>query len=106
MYNPDDKVLQLLIKFFQGGPSGENLAAGYANATAAVNAWGHERVDYDFKKGEFSHETGHFTQMVRVLLYLDLPSFLPRIPSLIFSIAFRFHTSPLPHPPILYLLTD
>ncbi|ELR02131.1 hypothetical protein VC83_06969 [Pseudogymnoascus destructans] len=47
-----------------GGPSGENLAAGYPNATSSIDAWGTERSEYDFKKAEFSHETGHFTQVV------------------------------------------
>ncbi|UPX17644.1 uncharacterized protein EKO05_0007985 [Ascochyta rabiei] len=47
-----------------GGPTGENLAAGYPNATAAISAWGEERKEYDFKKGEFSSKTGHFTQLV------------------------------------------
>lgn len=37
-----------------GGPLGENLASGYPNVTASVEAWGNERKDYDFKKGEFS----------------------------------------------------
>lgn len=48
----------------QGGPTGENLAAGYPNATSSIDAWGTERDEYDFNKAEFSHETGHFTQMV------------------------------------------
>ncbi|KAL2682731.1 hypothetical protein Neosp_007186 [[Neocosmospora] mangrovei] len=47
-----------------GGPYGENLAIGYLNVTASVEAWGDERDDYDFKKGEFSKATGHFTQLV------------------------------------------
>jgi hypothetical protein len=47
-----------------GGPYGENIAIGYANASAAVEAWGDEREEYDFDEGEFSKETGHFTQMV------------------------------------------
>ncbi|KAF1929894.1 PR-1-like protein, partial [Didymella exigua CBS 183.55] len=47
-----------------GGPSGENLASGYPNVTASVEVWGNEREDYDFDKGEFSAETGHFTQLV------------------------------------------
>ncbi|KAF2684655.1 PR-1-like protein [Lentithecium fluviatile CBS 122367] len=47
-----------------GGPTGENLSSGYRNASASIIAWGHERVDYDFKKGGFSKETGHFTQLV------------------------------------------
>ncbi|OSS53856.1 hypothetical protein B5807_01370 [Epicoccum nigrum] len=47
-----------------GSPSGENLAAGYGNVTAAVEAWGEEREKYDFAKGGFSDETGHFSQLV------------------------------------------
>ncbi|CZT42871.1 related to the plant PR-1 class of pathogen related proteins [Rhynchosporium secalis] len=47
-----------------GGPTGENLAAGYPNATASVDAWGLERKDYDFKKPGFGEKTGHFTQLV------------------------------------------
>ncbi|KUJ22616.1 PR-1-like protein [Mollisia scopiformis] len=47
-----------------GGPSGENLAAGYSNATASVDAWGLERESYDWKKPGFSEATGHFTQVV------------------------------------------
>ncbi|KAI9717526.1 MAG: hypothetical protein M1812_004667 [Candelaria pacifica] len=47
-----------------GGPDGENLAAGYANATASVDAWGEERKLYSFIKQGFSEETGHFTQVV------------------------------------------
>ena len=45
---------------------GENLATGYANVTAAVDAWGNERADYSFKGTEtgFSEQTGHFTQLV------------------------------------------
>ncbi len=48
----------------QGGPYGENLAAGYADGTAAVEGWGNERSEYDFDAQEFSKETGHFTQLV------------------------------------------
>jgi len=48
-----------------GGAYGENLAAGYQNATAAVEGWGNERQGYDFKKPTgFSEKTGHFTQLV------------------------------------------
>ncbi|KAE8152409.1 CAP domain-containing protein [Aspergillus avenaceus] len=47
------------------GPYGENLAFGYANASAAVAAWGDERTMYDFDKPTgFTEETGHFTQLV------------------------------------------
>lgn len=37
-----------------GGSSGENLASGYPNVTASVEAWGDEREEYDFDKGDFS----------------------------------------------------
>ena len=48
-----------------GGPDGENLAEGFGNATAAVDAWGDERAQYNFKKPTgFSEATGHFTQLV------------------------------------------
>ncbi|KFA64535.1 hypothetical protein S40285_06429 [Stachybotrys chlorohalonatus IBT 40285] len=47
-----------------GGPYGENLAIGYENATASVEAWGNERDEYDFDDGGFEAETGHFTQLV------------------------------------------
>jgi uncharacterized protein YkwD len=36
-----------------GGPSGENLAAGYPGAGPSVAAWGDERAEYDFRKGGF-----------------------------------------------------
>ncbi|KAM0256022.1 hypothetical protein ACHAQJ_005219 [Trichoderma viride] len=47
-----------------GGPYGENLAIGYANATASVEAWGNEEEEYNFNDPGFSEETGHFTQLV------------------------------------------
>ncbi|PTB38129.1 hypothetical protein M441DRAFT_60410 [Trichoderma asperellum CBS 433.97] len=47
-----------------GGPYGENLAIGYANATASVEAWGNEEEKYNFNDPGFSEETGHFTQLV------------------------------------------
>jgi hypothetical protein len=46
------------------GPTGENIAAGYPNATSVVDAWVLERLQYDFAAGDFSSETGHFTQVV------------------------------------------
>lgn len=49
----------------QGGPSGENLAVGYANITAVVEAWGDERKMYNFDRPTgFSMSTGHFTQLI------------------------------------------
>ncbi|KAL4889964.1 CAP domain-containing protein [Aspergillus ambiguus] len=47
------------------GPYGENLAFGYPNVSAAVEAWGDEEVLYNYRKPTgFSEETGHFTQLV------------------------------------------
>ncbi|KAJ5670785.1 uncharacterized protein N7477_006148 [Penicillium maclennaniae] len=47
------------------GPYGENLAFGYGNATAAIDAWGDEGKLYDFHKPTgFTEKTGHFTQLV------------------------------------------
>lgn len=49
----------------QRSPYGENLAYGYANASAAVIAWGDEGAMYNFGKPTgFTEETGHFTQLV------------------------------------------
>lgn len=48
-----------------GGPTGENLAIGYPDMTAAIDAWGNERSMYDFSGPTgFSEKTGHFTQLV------------------------------------------
>ncbi|OTA01678.1 hypothetical protein A9Z42_0019920 [Trichoderma parareesei] len=47
-----------------GGPFGENIAIGYPNATAAVEAWGNEDREYNFAKPGFTEETGHFSQLV------------------------------------------
>ncbi|KAI9728983.1 MAG: hypothetical protein M1828_000068 [Chrysothrix sp. TS-e1954] len=44
-----------------GGPNGENLAAGYADVTAAVDGWGGEYKEYE---GGFTEQTGHFSQLV------------------------------------------
>ncbi|KAL9124371.1 MAG: hypothetical protein Q9217_006290 [Psora testacea] len=46
------------------GPYGENLAQGYPNIAAAIDAWGDERQHYNFGNGAFSKQTGHFTQLV------------------------------------------
>ncbi|EME39192.1 hypothetical protein DOTSEDRAFT_138776 [Dothistroma septosporum NZE10] len=47
-----------------GGPNGENLAAGFQNSTLGIDAWAEEESKYDWKKAEFTHEAGHFTQLV------------------------------------------
>ncbi|KAG0124853.1 CAP domain-containing protein, partial [Tuber indicum] len=47
-----------------GAAYGENLAAGFLNVTAAVDAWGNERELYDFSRAQFLKGTGHFTQVV------------------------------------------
>lgn len=55
----------ILTAAIQDGPYGENLAFGYPNASAAVEAWGDERKMYDFDKPTgFTEATGHFTQLV------------------------------------------
>lgn len=47
---------------------GENiyLAQGVPHVTGerVVKAWYDEIIKYDFNLGKFSHETGHFTQLV------------------------------------------
>lgn len=45
-------------------PYGENLAAGYSSALAAVQAWYDEGGQYSYSYPGFSYRTGHFTQMV------------------------------------------
>jgi uncharacterized protein YkwD len=47
-----------------GGPYGENLALGCSDATSCVQMWGDERRLYNYDDPSFSHETGHFTQLV------------------------------------------
>ncbi|KAG7451816.1 PR-1-like protein [Guyanagaster necrorhizus] len=47
-----------------GGLYGENLAAGYASASASVAAWGDEGAEYSCSNPGFSSATGHFTQLV------------------------------------------
>lgn len=67
----DDELAQFAQRYankcvFQhsGSPYGENLAAGYASAGAAVKAWYEEHVNYSYRRPGFSHDTGHFTQVV------------------------------------------
>lgn len=60
-----DKAQKDDCKFeHSGGPYGENIAIGYGNATAALEAWGDERKEYNFREPGFDHATGHFTQLV------------------------------------------
>ena len=47
-----------------GGPYGENLAVGYQSVHGAVDGWGNERKEYNFKHPGFTEETGHFSQLV------------------------------------------
>lgn len=47
-----------------GGPFGENLAIGCSEVQGCVELWGDERDLYNFRKGDFSKDTGHFTQLV------------------------------------------
>lgn len=46
------------------GEYGENLAAGYPSAAAAINGWYTEKKDYSYQQAKFSSRTGHFTQLV------------------------------------------
>jgi len=47
-----------------GGPDGENLAQGYPNAIAGINAWARELASYDPSHHRFDEVTGHLTQML------------------------------------------
>jgi len=50
-----------------GGQYGENLAAGTIGALdgeSTVQMWYDELKQYNFKRGGFSMNTGHFTQLV------------------------------------------
>ncbi|KAK4616173.1 Cell wall protein PRY3 [Fulvia fulva] len=47
-----------------GGPTGENLAASFSNSTLAIDTWAAEESKYNWKKAKFTHDTGHFTQLV------------------------------------------
>ncbi|OIW25327.1 PR-1-like protein [Coniochaeta ligniaria NRRL 30616] len=47
-----------------GGPYGENLALGYPDVVASIDAWGDERRKYNFNDPGFDEQTGHFTQLV------------------------------------------
>ena len=58
------KAKQYKLMIEQGGPTGENLAAGYANASQSVDEWGLEREHYNWNDPGFSETTGHFTQLV------------------------------------------
>ncbi|KAK0622290.1 Protein PRY1 [Lasiodiplodia hormozganensis] len=46
------------------GPYGENLAATYPSASAAVTAWANESQHFNFADPGFTEATGHFSQMV------------------------------------------
>lgn len=45
-------------------PYGENLAIGYPSAPEAIKAWYGEIKNYSYRHPGFSHNTGHFTQLI------------------------------------------
>jgi len=45
-------------------PYGENLAIGYPSASEAIKAWYGENKNYSYQHPGFSHNTGHFTQLI------------------------------------------
>lgn len=47
-----------------GGPYGENLAAGFSDIAASIDAWYNEVSLYNYAAPGFSKSTGHFTQVV------------------------------------------
>jgi len=57
-------VVESCVFKHSGGPYGENLVSGYANATQAIEAWANESTQYNYNKGAFAENTGHFTQLV------------------------------------------
>ena len=64
----DGPVYSHNIHLQQDGPYGENLATGHLTPQSSdhdsINAWVNERSKYDYRAGKFTHETGHFTQVV------------------------------------------
>lgn len=61
------------IGLLQGGPYGENIAAGQRTPEDVCKNWGiDEREKYDFLAGDYGTETGHFTQMVSSLYLAGL----------------------------------
>lgn len=49
-----------VFKHSKDGPYGENLAAGYPNATVSAAAWASEEKQYPYKNPGFSEATDHF----------------------------------------------
>lgn len=47
-----------------GGPYGENLALGCSTAGSCVDMWAAEAPLYDYAAAQFTHDSGHFTQLV------------------------------------------
>jgi len=58
------QVCQTCVFEHSNSKYGENLAAGYQSAASAIQAWYDENDQYDYRSGDFSSGTGHFTQMV------------------------------------------
>ncbi|KAI1464329.1 PR-1-like protein [Daldinia caldariorum] len=60
----EDNGKETCVMKHSGGPYGENLALGCADAGACVDLWARESGRYDFDYPGFAEETGHFTQLV------------------------------------------
>ncbi|KAL7274924.1 hypothetical protein RUND412_002146 [Rhizina undulata] len=67
----DDNLAQYALQHSKGcvfehsgGPYGENLAAGYDDSGAALQAWYDEKKSYDYSSTQWQSDAGHFTQMV------------------------------------------
>lgn len=62
-----DRLARQCALEHSGGAIGENLSMateGVLDAEGVVELWYREREHYDFRRGGFSMETGHFTQVV------------------------------------------
>jgi hypothetical protein len=45
-------------------PYGESVFGGYNTLADGIDAWGLERINYNWNDPGFSESTGHFTQLV------------------------------------------
>jgi hypothetical protein len=62
--SPALKQDQLSTKQGSSLPYGENVFGGYNTLADGIDAWGLERVNYNWNDPGFSESTGHFTQIV------------------------------------------